>query len=198
MPATAVQRRKFNPSEYKSEFLELAKANPELAADSATKLARRKRNAEVNVMDATEQTQNLLAFMGTMALMAAAGWWTGRMTAQRDALINDWMVEGAAMAQADPAQYEEPWDHPQGKSDPTKWWIMPKLLVFPLVTGIAAATAASRRSSREDAGTFERWMTMSSISTLGLFVATSVRNWVARRRLKELTVETVNSLKEAA
>lgn len=197
MPAsTAV--RKFNPSEYKSEFLELAKANPELAADSATKLARRKRNAEQNVGAATEQTQNLMAFMGTMAIMAVAGWWSGRMTAQRDALIDDWIVEGAAMAQADPTKYEEPWEHPKGKSDPTKWWFMPKMLIFPLVTGLAAATAASRRSDRDDAGTFERWMTMSAISTLGLFVAGSIRNWVAKKRRKELTAATVNSLKEAA
>ncbi len=192
MPA----KRRFNPKEYKEDFTDLAKVNPPLAAKAATDLARRKRNQDDALAESDMATKGLMAFMGTTAIMATAGWWNGSMKAKRDALIADWETEGAVGVGASTAEYPDPWDHAAGVSDPCCWWMVPKLILFPALTGGLAILAASMRPARKAPGGFERTMTMASGATLGLVIANMTAGWSYRRKEKKLmTTPVLESVK---
>ena len=66
----------------RDEALDLIRINPELAAESVTKLARRKHNADNDLDKATEGTKDLIAFLGTLGVMAGVGWWAGSLRAK--------------------------------------------------------------------------------------------------------------------
>lgn len=176
--------------------MDLMKTNPALAAESATKLARKKVNQDVELGEADNSTKGLVAFLGTTVFMGLAGWWTGGMKAKRDALIADWEAEGAQSVGASLAQAEYPWDHERGVKDPTTMWYMPKLIVFPLVSGVLALISASMRKGRAAPSGFERTMTMTAGSTFGLMVANMIgsRSYKAKEKKLEKATD-LNSVK---
>ena len=196
----AMQRRpRFNPTEYREDFEDMIKVNPELAAKSASQLAGKKVRAENQVADADSATRELIAFLGSTVVMGVAGWWMGSMKAKRDALIADWEAEGAESVGASLTEDEAPWDHERGVGNPTKWWFFPKLLVLPLGTGLVAMIAASMRKKGRSAGGFERTMTMSAISTFGLTIASLTGGRAYASKEKKLAkAADLNSVKPAA
>ncbi len=197
---TAMQRRpRFSSTEYREDFEDLIKTNPELAAKSASQLAGKKVRAENQVVDADNATRELVAFLGSTVIMGFAGWWMGSLKAKRDALVADWEAEGAESAGASLSEDPAPWDHERGVSNPMKWWFFPKLMVIPLGTGLVAMIAASMRKKGQAASGFERTMTMSSISTFGLTIAGLTGGMSYARREKKLAKATdINSVKPAA
>jgi hypothetical protein len=192
------KRPRFNPSEYKEEFLDLAKTNPELAAESATKLARRKRNADDELADADATTTGLVAGLGSFAIMALVGAWQGSLRAKRAAIIAHWEEEGAAIEGVDPRTTPTPFTHPNGVSDPTMLWMFPKILLPPVALAVAAGIAAVARGKKKQAGAFERIFTMSAIATGGLAIADIVGTWAFNRKEQKLAAgNDVRSVKAA-
>ena len=200
MAKKAMQRRpRFSTTEYREDFEDLIKTNPQLAAKSASQLAGKKVRADNQVADADNATREMVAFFGSTLVMGAAGWWMGSLKARRDVLIADWEAEGAESVGASLTEDKVPWDHERGVSNPMKWWFFPKVMVLPIGTGIAAMIAASMRKSGQAAGGFERTMTMSSIGTFGLTIAGLVGEWSYTRKEKALEkVADINSVKPAA
>lgn len=187
MAKTAISRRpRFNPTEYKEEFLDLAKTNPELAAEAATKLARRKRNQDDQLDDADESTTGLVAALGTFVITGAVGALYGSNRAKRDAILRDWEAEGAAAAGTSTATTPEPWMHPRGVSDPTKILGFPKLAIPPVVLAAIAGITAAVRGKKKRASTFERTMTMSAIGTTGVFIADFVASYFYKKKENKL------------
>lgn len=187
MASKAMQRRpRFNATEYKEDFLDLIKTNPELAADSAKRVASKKVRAENQVAEADMATRELVAFLLSTVVMAGAGWWSGSMRAKRDALVADWEMQGADSVGASVADTPEPWDHESGVKNPTMWWFFPKLIVFPIGSGILAVIAAGLRKKGQMPGIFERAMTMTAISTFGFTVASVVGGMSYDRKEKSL------------
>jgi hypothetical protein len=187
MASKAMTRRpRFNPTEYKEDFMDLMKVNPKLAADSATKLAKTKRNQDDELHSSDMATKELVAFLGTSLVMAAAGWQSAGWMAKRDALIADWETEGAESVGATITDTPEPWDHEQGVKDPTHWWFIPKLMAYPLGFGALALISASMRKRYEAPSGFERFATLSAQSTFGLMIAQMVAGWSYKSKEKKL------------
>lgn len=195
MARQAVQRRpRFNATEYKEDFLDLIKTNPEMAADSAKRLAGRKVKAENQVADADEATRDLVGFMIAAVATAAVGWWSGSMRAKRDAIVADWELEGAESVGANIGETRHPWEHERGVADPTKLWFVPKLLFVPLGTGLLAVGAAALRKKGMPAGIFEKGMVMATVSTFGLTVASITGGIAYDRRERHYVTEAPNSV----
>lgn len=195
MARTAVARR-FNAQSYRDDALDMIKTNPELAANSMTELAGRKVRAENRVAkarnqatDAQEGAADLGGLITALVVMGATGWWAGSMDAKRDVLVADWELEGAESVGASVTQFPEPWNHERGVSDPTAWWMIPKLIVVPLGTGALAGILAAARNQNAPASWFERGMTFSAISTFGLVVAKVIGRIAYHRRKTKMLAE---------
>lgn len=188
MATKAIQRsaRRFNPGEYRQDMIDLIKTNPELAAKSATTVASRKVRAENSAASDAEDTRNLIAAIVTFGVMGATGAWQGSMAAKRDAIIDDWELEGAERAGVSLTDAPVPWSSDAGVGDPTKWWVIPKMLVVPLGTGILAVIAASMRKRGAMAGALEKSMTFSAIGTFGMTLASLVADFAYRRKEKKI------------
>lgn len=194
---SAVQRRpRFNPTEYREDFKDLIATNPELAAKSASQLAGRKVRAENAVAEADNATRELLGGLTSVAVMSVGGWWLGNLEAKQMALIDDWEAEGADMQNVSVADVKHPWDHENGVKNPMKWWFFPKVLVLPLSTGVLALISASMRKGNQMPSTFERAMTLSAVSTLGLSVASMLGSVSYERKAKKIQAKGgLNSVK---
>ena len=196
MARQAMQRRSFNPRSYRDDFMDLIQANPTMAADSATKLAGRKVRAENQAMASDTASTDLVASMVTFLIMGGAGWWQGSMKAKRDMLVADWELEGAAEVGASLQESPKPWNHERGVANPTTWWVVPKLLVLPVGTGILALIAATMRKGASP-GIFEKSMTLSAVGTFGLTLASLVGGYSYEMKEKKMAATAVESTKAA-
>jgi len=188
--STALRRRpRFNAKDYRSEAMDLIKTNPELAADSMTKLAGRKVRAENQVAEADNSTRDLGAAVISFALLSATGWWLGSMEAKRDLLVADWELEGAADVGANLQETPYPWDHERGVADPTTFFFVPKLLVVPVVSGAIAGIISASRPKGSDPGTWERGFTITAISSFGLMLAKVVGRFAYERKRKKMLAD---------
>ncbi len=193
----AMQRR-FNPGSYREDFLDLIKTNPDLAAQSATKLAGRKVRAENQVTASDTMTSDLIASMFTFLVMGGAGWWQGSLKAKRDILVADWQLEGAESIGASLQEHPKPWSHESGVSNPMTWWMIPKLMVLPFGTGLLALVASSMRKKGGRPGAFEKSMTLSAVGTFGLTIASMVGSYSYEKKEAKMTASPVESTKAVA
>lgn len=177
--------RRFNPAEYRDNAMDLIKANPELAADAVTKLARRKHNADTELKKASEGTKDLLAFFGMTGVLALVGMWNGSMAAKREALIDAWEAGGASIAGANLVDADEPWKHEGGVSDPKMLFFVPKLLLVPMGFGLLWGITASMSKGKE-AGTFQRFAALTTGTTAAYFVADWAGGWMFKKKSRQL------------
>ncbi len=189
--------RRFNPRSYREDFMDLIQANPTLAADSATKLASRKVRAENQASASSGASTDLIATLVTFVVMGGAGWWQGGMKAKRDALVADWQLEGAESVSASLQDTPKPWNHDRGASNPTTWWMIPKLMVLPLGTGLLAMIASGMRKRGAAPGAFEKSMTMSAVGTFGLTIASLVGGYSYDKKETKLAGTAIESTKAA-
>jgi hypothetical protein len=132
----AAAQKAFNPIEYKNDFTVLAQRNPEEAADVALKWRERFMNQARGMQETTGALLEIGIAGGTAAL---AGWMDGGYEAERQKAIEDWQATGASEAETDIEAHPEPWDHPEGVSDPTKLFgVVDKVLVGTLVIAALA------------------------------------------------------------
>ena len=188
MPTQAMQRRspskRFNPSEYRTDFADLMAVNPGLAANAATTLARSKREAEREVNAAEEATADIIAFLVSSGIVALVGMWDGTVMARRDAILQTFEASGVLAAGEEPSR--ELWKA-QGVKEPGKLWIFPTSLIVPIVLGGIAVAVAAGRDEDEPASVAERIFAVSATSTFGLFVANLTRGagyrWQQKRMI---------------
>ncbi len=159
MPAAAKQKA-FNPTEFQTDFAVLAQRDPSEAADVALKWRERFMN-QVEGMRKT--TSVLLEVFVVGATAAGSGWLDGGWEAEREKAIEDWELSGAAEAETDVETHPEPWDHPEGVSDPTKLFgYVDKVLVGTLVlAGLAIFKVLGKYTplARSAAlGSFSYWL----------------------------------------
>jgi hypothetical protein len=185
------RRRSFNAKDHREDVLGLAQDNPELLADTSTRLARRAHNQAIELESADESTKELLAFMGTLLVMPLMGAWAGRMDAERDELLAQWEAEGAGLVATTLVEHPAPWDHQMGASDPTKWWIFPKLAVIPIGFAIASAISHSLRRPGQEPSGFERFTTLTAMTSTTYFLARSVAQWARARTEKKFADRTL-------
>ncbi|MCH9637714.1 MAG: hypothetical protein K0U16_07205 [Gammaproteobacteria bacterium] len=168
-------RRRFNGTQYKEDFLDLIKANPEMAADSAKRLAARKVRAENQVEDDETATKGVVALMVGITVTSATGWWSGGLQAKRDALVDDWELQGAESVGAAVADTPFPWQHERGVGHPMYWFgFFPKLLLVPVVAAGWAGIAAAMRKKNQAPGYVEKAMTTTALMSFGVFAASFV------------------------
>jgi hypothetical protein len=179
------RRRTFNTKEYREDVLVLAKENPELLANSATKMARREHNQAQDLERADDTTKELAAFLGSLVVMGLMGEWAGRINARRDELITQWENEGAGMVGTTLDTHAQPWEHAQGAKDPGKIWIFPKLAIIPLGSALAAGISSAFRRQDESPSVFERFATLSAMTSTTYLLASWVASSATKRTEKK-------------
>lgn len=176
--------RQFNPASYRAEALDLMQANPALAANSMTQLARSKREAERELNIAEESTQDIVAFLASTALVAVLGMWDGSIMAKRDSIIESFEMNGLVQPGEEPPA--SLWKA-QGVKEPGKLWILPYGLLVPVLLGAGAVALAGTRDEAEGASTLERVAAVSATTTFGVWVASLTRasgyRWQQRRMI---------------
>jgi hypothetical protein len=169
-PARAAGIRRFNPTEFKNDFLDLVKVNPGLAADTATKIAEQRslQNRELNA--ASSNTADFVAFLLSTGVVALVGAWDGSIQAKRNKIIAGWETAGLVPLgqEPDPAIWKA-----QAVKEPGtvlgQTWI--RTVGVPVLFGGLAVLSASMRDESDPASWYERTFAVSAISTWGLAVA---------------------------
>ena len=169
---TPVSTRSFNPSTYRAEALELMEANPALAANSMTQLAKSKREAERDLNMAEDSTSDIVAFLASSLIVAAIGAYDGTVMAKRDQLIETFEAAGTVLPGQEPTK--DVWKS-AGVKEPGKLWIFPTALLVPILLGAGAVIVAGRRDEDEPATTGERILAVSATSSFGLWLASITR-----------------------
>lgn len=182
-PARATGVRRFNPAEFKNDFLDLVKVNPGLAADTATKIAEQRSHQNRELNAASDNTADFLAFALSTGVVAAVGMWDGSIQAKRNAIIAGWETAGLVPVGTEP---ESGMWKTQGVKDPGKLWIIPYSLLTPIVLAGLAVGAAAARDEHDPAPWYERTLAVSAVSTWGLFIAGLTRSYGYRAQEKRM------------
>ena len=182
-PARAIGIRKFNPTEFKNDFLDLVKVNPGLAADTATKIAEQRSHQNRELNAASSNTADAVAFVLSTGIVALVGAGDGSIQAKRNKIIAGWeQANLVPMGQEpDPALWKA-----QSTKEPGtvlgQTWI--RTLGVPLALGTGAVIAAAARNESDPASWYERTLAVSAISTWGLAIAGWTRSWGYRQQEK--------------
>jgi len=177
-------RKRFNPSEYRSDFQDLMTVNPTLAANAATSLAKSKRAAERELNAASDVTADLIALTISTGIVSLVGFWDGTVMARRDAILTSWEMAGTLGAGQEPDRAM--WKA-QGVKEPGKLFgFFPISLLIPIASFAAAMVFAGNRDEDEPAGIPERVFAVTAASTLGMWTAGLTRGGGYRWQQKRM------------
>ena len=139
--ALVVRQREHNPRDVYDNVHDLARTNPELVAKSVTKLARKKNqsDSQADAM-AVAARETVGVAVGVLATIGVA-WLDGRVEADRDAMLAEWIAAGNAATEDCPV----PWELEGVKDPATAFMGVPWLAIPPLVSGALYGIARSVR-----------------------------------------------------
>lgn len=182
-------RKAFNPVEYRNDFIKLASQEPGEAADVAMKWRERFMRKANEMSKTTERVAEVgIAGLSSFGVAYLDGGWE----AKRDALIADWINEGASRVNADVTQHPTPFTHPEGVSDPTKLFnVIDRVLVITLLLAGAAAAGVGGDD-------YNGLLRAAAVGTGSYWAGSLGRSLAYRRAANRLAEQEVESVKRAA
>jgi len=139
--ALVARQREQNPRDVHDNVYDLARTNPELVAKSVTKLARKKNQSDSQADSmAVAAREGMGMLIGVGATLGAA-WLDGRVEADRDAMLAEWIGAGNAASDDCPV----PWELEGVKDPATAFLGVPWLALPPLAFGAFYGLARSVR-----------------------------------------------------
>ncbi len=137
------RQRAFNPKDMHDDVYDLARVNPAKLAQNVTRLARRKNQSDGDLDRAERAAVELVGTVGAAAVTMLVGHWDGQIEAVREAMLAQWESAGNDASTNCPV----PWEM-EGVADPgTAFWVVPKLLIPPVLAGVGAILAAVPRKA---------------------------------------------------
>ncbi len=132
MPKALVARqREQNPRDVYDNVHDLARTNPELVAKSVTKLARKKNQSDSQADSMAVTARESVGMILGIGATIGAAWLDGRVEADRDAMLAEWIAAGNAASDDCPV----PWELEGVKDPATAFMGIPWLAIPPLVAG---------------------------------------------------------------
>lgn len=132
MPKALVARqREHNPKDIYDDVHDLARTNPSALAKNVAKLARRKNQSDGQADAMASGARELFGVAIGTGMTVVASMIDGRVEADRDAMLAQWIAEGNAASEDCPV----PWELEGVKDPATAFMGVPWLALPPLVFG---------------------------------------------------------------